>query len=58
MELKSKPKITRQDITDLLKSIAPPGEKREEKTTAVAELDKKNFQGIYLHESLNSYEAF
>lgn len=58
MDLKSKSQLSRQDIADLLKSIAPPGEKREEKITAVKELEKKNFQDIMLHDSLESYEAF
>lgn len=54
-KLKLQPKITRQDVADLLKSIGKPGEKREEKIIAVRELDKQNFQGIKLEDSLNSY---
>lgn len=58
MDLKSKPQISRQDIADLLKSIGEPGEKLDEKTTAVRELEKKNFQDIMLHDSLLSYSEF
>lgn len=58
MDLKTKDKITRTDIAELLKSISKPGEKREEKIKAVKELDKSNFQGIKLEDSLNSYSEF
>lgn len=58
MDLKSKPQVTRSDIASLLKSIASPGQERDRKIEAVKELEKKNFQDIPLHESLNSYEEF
>lgn len=57
-KLKTKPNLTRQDITDLLKSIGKPGEKREEKIAAVKQLSRANFQQVDLSASLNSYEAF
>lgn len=58
MDLKSKPKLTREDIASLLSSIGSPGEKQEEKISAVKELEKQNFQGIRLEDSLNSYQEF
>lgn len=58
MDLKTKQNLTRQDIADLLTSIAPPGEKQEEKIAAVAELNKENSQGIRLEDSLVSYVEF
>lgn len=56
--LKAKPNLTREDIAQLLKSIGKPGEKRTEKTEAVKQLSRANFQQVDLSASLNSYEAF
>lgn len=56
--LKAKQTLTRQDIAELLASIGKPGEKREEKTAAVKQLSRANFQQIDLAASLNSYEQF
>lgn len=57
-DLKLKPKITRTDIAQLLKSIAIPGEKRDEKYKAVQELEKRNTQQVKLEDSLASYEEW
>lgn len=57
-DLKIKSQITRQDIADLLESIAKPGEKREEKHKAVQELNRQNFQNIKLEDSLASYKEW
>lgn len=52
------------DIHELLVSIAPPGQKQEEKTQAVKELFEdegepmNNIQGISVLEDLNSYAEF
>lgn len=56
--LKLKPELTRQDISDLIKSVGPPGEKRDEKIAAVKQLSRANFQQIDLSASLNSYLEF
>lgn len=58
MDLKLKQNLTREDITNLLKSIGKPGENRDKKIIAVAELNKQNFQQVKLEDSLESYEAF
>lgn len=57
-KLKAKPNLTRQDISDLLKSIGKPGEKREEKIAAVKQLSRANFQQVDLSASLASYGEF
>lgn len=57
-DLKNKPKITREDIATLLKSIGEPGDKQEEKMQAVQELSKTNRQGHDLSETLESYMEF
>ena len=57
-ELKAKKKITREDIENLLASIAPAGEKHQEKIDAVKQLGKSNFQGIGLEGTLESYRNF
>lgn len=56
-ELKKK-RLTRTDIAELLASIGEPGEKHQEKLDAVMELEKSNFQGIPLHETLETYKEF
>ncbi len=58
MDLKSKDRITRQDIADLLKSIGKPGEKRDDKLKAVQELELKNNQGHSVESTLDSYAEF
>ncbi len=56
--------IKMSDIHELLVSIAPPGQKQEEKTQAVKELFEdegepmNNIQGISVLEDLNSYAEF
>lgn len=56
--------IKMSDIHELLASIAPPGQKQEEKTQAVKELFEdegepiNNIQGISVLEDLNSYAEF
>lgn len=57
-ELKSKKKISRDDIEKLLQSIAPVGEKHQEKVEAVKQLNKANGQGIRLEETISSYGSF
>lgn len=57
-ELKTKPNLDRQDISDLLTSIGEPGEKRDEKLAAVQELELSNGQGISLESTLDSYGAY
>lgn len=57
-DLKLKQNITRTDIGELLASIAPPGEKRTEKMEAVKQLEKENFQGIKLEQTLDSYREW
>lgn len=55
---------TRPDIARLLASIAPPGEKRDEKLAAVSRLFEEvgashtNLQGHTMLGSLESYEAW
>lgn len=49
---------TRQDMADLLASIGKPGEKRDEKFAAVAELNKQNYQGHDVTDTLESYVEF
>lgn len=57
-ELKVKQHVTRDDIAELLTSIGKPGEKQQEKTDAVKELNKANFQGVQLENTLDSYQTF
>lgn len=57
-ELKSKRKINRDDIEQLLSSIAPAGEKHQEKVDAVKQLNKANSQGIRLEETISSFRNF
>lgn len=57
-KLKTQSQISRTNIANLLKSIGKPGEKREEKITAVSQLDRKNTQNIKLEDSLASYEEW
>ena len=57
-ELKAKKKITREDIENLLASIAPAGEKHQEKIDAVKQLGKPNFQGIGVETTLETYRNF
>jgi len=57
-ELKSKRKIFRDDIEGLLESIAPAGEKHQEKIDAVKQLNKANGQGIRLEDTISSYRNF
>lgn len=59
--LKTKDRIIRQDIADLLKSIGEPGKKQEEKVAAVQELNLTNpstLGGHPVHETLESYREF
>lgn len=57
-ELKSKPKVTRDDIERLLESIGKPGEKHQEKIDAVKQLNKPNRRGIKLETTLEGYKGF
>lgn len=59
-ELKQKPKnkITRADIAELLKSIAPAGKKPKTKINAVSELGLYNSQGVNVTEILSDFEEF
>lgn len=57
-DLKSKPNLTRVDISKLLASIGKPGKKRDEKLAAVKELGLSNTQGIGLEVTLESYKEF
>lgn len=57
-DLRDKSNITRQDITDLLKSIGASGEKRDEKIEAMKSLERSNRQGHSIEETLHSYEEF
>lgn len=54
-ELKSKTKLTRSDIAELLSSIGKPGEKREEKLEAIKQLNRANLQKYGLETTLDSY---
>ena len=49
---------SRQEIADLLKSIAPPGQKQAEKIEAVKKLSLTNSQGTGVEETLHSYGEF
>lgn len=53
-----KTKFTRQDISEILKSIGAPGEKHKEKIEAVQKLGLKNVQGYGVELTLEGYEAF
>jgi hypothetical protein len=57
-ELKTKQNLTRSDITELLKSIGKPGQKRTEKEEAVKSLELSNSQNVGVHETLESYSEF
>lgn len=57
-DLKAKSTISRADISELLKSIGKPGEKRDEKLEAVKSLSKSNRQGFGVEETLDSYEEY
>lgn len=57
-DLKTKDKISREDIAKLLSSIGKPSKNRDEKIAAVKELELSNFQGTSLHETLDSYGEF
>jgi hypothetical protein len=57
-KLKSQKSISRGDIEELLASIGGPGENRQEKIGAVKQLNKANFQGIRLEQTLESYRNF
>lgn len=56
--------IKMSDISELLASIAPPGQKQEEKKEAVKELFEDegqgitNIQGISVVDDLDSYQEF
>lgn len=50
--------MTRQEIAELLASIAPPGQKREEKIEAVTKLNLKNFQGHGVELILETFKEF
>jgi hypothetical protein len=56
--LKSQGKITREHISQLLASIAPPGEKQDEKIEAVEKLGLTNFQGHNVSVTLPSYKEY
>ena len=55
---KSKDKITRADIANLLKSIGQPGDKRDEKIKAVKDLELTNPQNIDVVDTLKGYSEF
>lgn len=50
--------MRRGEIKKILKEIAPPGEKQDEKIEAVKKLKLKNFQGYDLVESIQSFKEF
>lgn len=54
-ELKTKKKLTRDDIERLLESIGKAGEKHQEKIDAVKELNKSNGQGVRLEQTIEGY---
>lgn len=49
---------SRKEIADLLASIGPPEEKREEKYEAVKKLGLKNFQGHGVELTLETYKEY
>ncbi len=57
-ELKTKSKITREDIANLLKEIGEPGQMQDVKRETVAELNKANFQGIKLETTIEEYQEY
>lgn len=57
-DLKKKPKISREDISELLKSIGKPGEKQDEKISAVQELNLMNRQRYGVHQTLETYREW
>lgn len=59
-KLQNKPKaqINRQDISDLLKSIGKPNQKKREKIEAIRELGLKNLQGVDVADVIEEYEEF
>lgn len=57
-DLKSKPKISREDIGELLESIGEPGEKQEEKLQALQELSQSNRQGHDISLTAETYSQF
>lgn len=59
--LKSKSKITRDDIAQLLKSLGKPGENQDEKIAAVEKLGLKNpstLGGHGVHLTLETFGEF
>lgn len=49
---------TREEIAQILKDIAPPGKKREDKIKAIEALNLRNTQGINVVVTLETYEEF
>lgn len=57
-DLTQKDIITRSDLADLLASLGAPGENREAKLEAVKALDRRNFQGFGLEETIEEYQEY
>lgn len=56
-DLKNKRTLV-EDIAELLTSIGAPGELREEKKETVKILNLRNFQGVPLEETLDTYKEW
>lgn len=56
--MKPNKNITRQDIAELLSSIAPPSQKRAEKIEAVKALGLYNTQGHGVELTLETFKEF
>ena len=56
-DLKNKRTLV-EDIAQLLASIGAPGEMRDEKKETVKILNLRNFQGVPLEETLDTYKEW